>query len=386
MLKSLPSLQKVDLSSNLLVSLDLPSFVPLVDLKFVDLENNFLRCDKPTQYLMEWFRKHAIEYEGPFCAVQRQDMFQRMELSLDKLNEKDIEENEMLRNTSLAKINASHVEKELVMSLFNKTYFKRCLLMDHEFVCHLLENCKESLNCEKYMDEQQRHTQLNFYFILVVFIIGVFIGCVLALCCCQAIVYCRMDKQRARRRRVYEQESYNNVQLRNMDSQGQRGRQGQGYSSGRERDTQSTTVDSGDRALVESNGFHDFVNDLFSRRRSRRQMMSAIGQQGTNLVRALSRSSMNLLRRSQSRAANANARAAGPQLQTPTTPIYEPVEYPPPRERSRSFTYSSEQINHSGNNNYLIEDLLRQQRRSESPPPSYQDLCVSIPKDGYVSE
>lgn len=384
MLNHLPSLQKIDLSNNLLKSLDIPSFVPAKDLKFVNLEANYLSCDKPTQYLMDWFRKYSITYEGPFCAIQRKDMFQRMEMSLDKISVKDIEENDLLRNTSLAKINATQVEKELVMSLFNKTYFKRCLIMDHEFVCHLLENCKDSLNCEKYMDEQQRHTKLNYYFVIAIFVIGVFIGCVMALCCCQACMYCSMDKQRTRRRRVYEQDSYQNVQLRPTD-EGQRGR-GRYTNGAGERETQSTTVDS--HALVESNGFHDFVNELFSRRRSRRQMISAIGQQGTNLVRQLSRSSMNLLRRTQSRAANASARAAGPVLQQPQSPgsdIYEQIDYPPMRERSRSFTYSPEMIN-SNNTDYLIGDLMRQQhRRSESPPPNY-DLCVMLPKDGYVSE
>lgn len=393
MFSNIPNLQTLDVSGNLLSTLDLPTFVPLIDLKYVNLEKNFLKCDKSTQYLMDWLRKHSIKYEGHFCAVQRKDMFQRMEMSLDKINTSDIQENDMLKNTSLAKMNATAVEKEFVMSLFNKTYFKRCLMMDHEFVCHLLENCKESLNCEKYMEEQQRHTKINFYFIIAIFVIGMFIGAVLALCCCQACIYCRTDKQRRRHGRIYETvDPYRGVQMRSMNDT-QRQRYNQEYSSSapppppgdRERYTES--------ALVESNGFHDFVNELFSRRRSRRQMISAIGQQGTNLVRQLSRSSMNLLRRSQSRAANASARnAANQPPQTPQTPItppvYESLDYstaPPPeiRERSRSFTYSPDMIN--SNNDYLIQDLLSQQRRSESPPPNY-DLCVRLPKSGYISE
>lgn len=283
------------------------------------------------------------------------------------------------------------------MSLFNKTYFKRCLIMDHEFVCHLLENCKNSLNCEKYLDEQQKHTQLNFYFVLIIFIIGVFIGCILALCCCQACLYCRMDKQRARRRRTREfaGESYSGVQMRPTNHS---------RTSGvRNRDTREESaeeVEDPDRtAVVESNGFHEFVNELFSRRRSRRQMISAFGQQGTNLVRQLSRSSMNLLRRSQSRANNANARAAaGSQPREPSqpgsSPVYETLMYSgaplaqaqPRRVRSNSFTYSAEMVNNSNANDYLIEDLIRQQhRRSESPPPNYE-LCVTVPKSGHVSD
>lgn len=379
MLQHLPSLERVDLSSNLLVSLDLTSFVPLTYLKSVNLEHNFLKCNKPTQYLMDWLRKHEIAYEGPFCAVQRQDMFQRLEMhtSLDKITDKDIEENDLLRNNSLATLNATRVEQELIMTLFNKTYFKRCLLMDHEFVCHLLENCKNSLSCDKYLEEQQRHTRVNYYFVLAIFVIGVFLGCVLALCCCQAVIYCRVDKQRAQHRRRQQQqqsrlyEDTAGVQMRDV------GR----MRTAVDRDTQST-------AVVESNGFHDFVNELFSRRRSRRQMISAIGQQGTNLVRQLSRSSMNLLRRSQYRAANASARSQQPTSVTPDTPptphVYEPVGYGMPRERSRSFTYTPEMVN--SNNDYLIQDLMRQQQRQsvDSPPP--YDMCVGLPKDGSVSD
>lgn len=390
LMSKLPSLQRVDLSQNLITTLDIPSFVPLSELQFVNLEGNFLRCDKPTQYLMDWFRKHDIKYEGPFCAIQRQDMFQRIEMSLDKLNETDIRENELLRNASLAKINVTHIETELAMSLFNKTYFKRCLLMDHEFVCHLLENCKESMNCEKYLEQQQKQNQMGLFFHLVIFIIGIFIGCVLALCCCQLEAFCRIDKERARRERARRQgrDSYHNVQLRPM-SERQRGRGGgHTLATGAARDERETMLDdrSSAGALVESNGFHDFVNELFSRRRSRRQMISAIGQQGTNLVRQLSRSSLNLLRRSQSRAANASARAAGLTPSTPTAPPnYEPVDFtqiPSMRERSQSFTYSPEMIN--SNNHNLIEDILREQNRSESPPPTY-DLCVRLPKDGHES-
>lgn len=177
MLKDLPSLVKVDLSSNYLVSLELPSFVPLTELKFVDLQNNHLKCDKPTQYLMEWFRKHEIKYEGPFCAVQRQEMLQRMQ-SLDKFTQKDIDESDSLKNTSLAKINASEVEEELVMGLFNKTYFKRCLLMDHEIVCHLLETCKES--CNRMAGEDQKNFNLihMLLFCFVCVVLGVVIGAI----------------------------------------------------------------------------------------------------------------------------------------------------------------------------------------------------------------
>lgn len=165
-----------------------------------------------------------------------------------------------------------------------------------------------------------------------------------------------------------------------------------------EEDESSTDHDGRDSrgAVVEANGFHDFVNELFSRRRSRRAMISAIGQQGTNLVRQLSRSSMNLLRRSQYRAANATARNAGSPgggPQTPSSPIYEPVDYPPPPQllpsaraiRSRSFTYSPEMINGNNRNDYLIEELLLRQQRTDSPPPTY-DLCVGLPKSGNASD
>lgn len=67
MFNHLPSLETVDLTSNLLVSLDIPTFIPMTELRFVDLENNFIKCDKPTQYLMDWFRQHNIKYDGPFC-------------------------------------------------------------------------------------------------------------------------------------------------------------------------------------------------------------------------------------------------------------------------------------------------------------------------------
>lgn len=158
--------------------------------------------------------------------------------------------------------------------------------------------------------------------------------------------------------------------------------------------------------MEESSGFHEFVNELFSRRRSRRQMISAIGQQGTNLVRQLSRSSLNLLRRQQNRAANASARNANAPY-TPTSPVtpsspssnlYEPLVYEPadaPRTfsggggggcavigRSRSFTYSPEAIN--SNNDDVLEEILRQHRRSESPPPTY-DLCVTLPKESRIT-
>lgn len=333
------------------------------------------------------------------------DKFQRMEMTdLDLINQSDIAENDVLRNTSLARINATQVEKELVMSLFNKTYFKRCLIMDHEFVCHLLENCKNSLNCEKYLNEQQKHTQLNFYFVIVIFIIGVFIGCILALCCCQACLYCRMDKQRARQRRTrqFAGASYTGVQMRPLDrsrSAGDRNRDTQQQQNAEE----VGETDTDRTAVVESNGFHEFVNELFSRRRSRRQMISAFSQQGTNLVRQLSRSSMNLLRRSQYRTNNANARAAGGSQQreqsqpAPSSPVYEVLMYSgtpldqtqPRRVRSNSFTYSAEMVNNSNGNDYLIENLMRQQqqnRRSESPPPNYE-LCVTVPKkSGHVSD
>lgn len=229
MLKHLPSLERVDLSGNLITTLDLASFIPLSYLRFASLDENFLRCDdKATQYLLDWLRKHSIEYVGPFCAIQRTpEMYQRMEMSLDQLNAKDVEENERLRNSSLATLNTTQVEQEQIMSLFNKTYFKRCLIMDHEFVCHLLENCKNSLNCDRYLDEQQRHTKINFYFVVAVFVIGMFIGCVLALCCCQAVVYCRVDKQRRavdrprRRGRRQQQRIYEpGVPLRLMNEGG----------------------------------------------------------------------------------------------------------------------------------------------------------------------
>ena len=275
------------------------------------------------------------------------------------------------------------------MGLFNKTYFKRCLLMDHEFVCHLLENCKDSFNCEKYVQEHQRNNHMSFYLFLFVLTFGIFIGAICMLCCIMALDCCRTGKKR-RRRNINSWEytgggASEGVQMRPINQSQRRG-----YSRSTaptDRSTQSTRVDSG--AVVESTGFHDFVNELFARRRSRRQMISAIGQQGTNLVRQLSRSSLNLLRRSQSRAANASARAAGMpnRPDTPTSPTYEALDPPTPQgviPRSRSFTYSSEMVN--SNNDYLIEGLLsQQQRRSESPPPNYE-LCVAMPKSGYVSE
>lgn len=71
MLRNLPNLETVDLSHNLLGSLEIPSFVSLLELKMVNLDANFLKCDKPTQYLMDWFRKQAVRYSGPDCRKLR---------------------------------------------------------------------------------------------------------------------------------------------------------------------------------------------------------------------------------------------------------------------------------------------------------------------------
>lgn len=64
MLRFLHSLETVDLSNNFLVSLAIPSFVPLHELQFVNLEKNNFRCDKPTQFLFNWLRENAIEYKA----------------------------------------------------------------------------------------------------------------------------------------------------------------------------------------------------------------------------------------------------------------------------------------------------------------------------------
>lgn len=80
MLRFLPSLETVDLSSNFLVSLAIPSFVPLIQLHFVDLEKNNFRCDKSTQFLFNWLKENEIEYktsqicgklEISICPMQR---------------------------------------------------------------------------------------------------------------------------------------------------------------------------------------------------------------------------------------------------------------------------------------------------------------------------
>ena len=73
MLRDVPSLVKIDLSGNFLISLELSSFVHLTKLRIVDLQNNNLKCDEPTQNLMEWFWEQEIQYDGPLCGIQRQE-------------------------------------------------------------------------------------------------------------------------------------------------------------------------------------------------------------------------------------------------------------------------------------------------------------------------
>uniref|UniRef100_A0A1B0DDG2 Uncharacterized protein n=1 Tax=Phlebotomus papatasi TaxID=29031 RepID=A0A1B0DDG2_PHLPP len=64
----LPKLRTLDLSGNLLFSVNPPSFFTLNHLKFVNLQHNvYLKCDSTLQNLIEWFTKRDIDYESFKC-------------------------------------------------------------------------------------------------------------------------------------------------------------------------------------------------------------------------------------------------------------------------------------------------------------------------------
>lgn len=296
-------------------------------------------------------------------------MFERMEMrAIDTINDMDIEEDKETTQSSgstTVAVNSAAVENEIQISMFDKTYFKRCLLMDHEFVCHLLENCKESLNCDKYVNERNKYINMQFYFILTIFTIGMVVGGVIALCCCQAMVYCATDKRVQQRERIHRQNA-----TRSRTTFNDPNRSSEAVLLPR----QESTVDSYDQSLVETNPFQDFVQDLFSRRRPRRQYLSSLGQSGTNLVRHLSRNSLNMLRRSQYRA-NLNNNPHSPTSPVSTTSTSD--DNRPVTARSFSFVVydrpeDETTINH--NNEFILGELRRQ--RPCTPPPQYEQ-CVN---------
>ncbi|XP_059618401.1 uncharacterized protein LOC132262924 [Phlebotomus argentipes] len=330
----LPKLKVLDLSGNLLFAVSPPSFFTLTDLKFVNLQHNFyLKCDSTLQNLIEWFTKRDIDYESFKCVFPKKNsMFERMEM-LPSLNPSQGESNESADEESRELDNLKESENtedyDLLLHHHNRaakldemykihhqrTSFSDCLEMDREFVCHLLMNCREQPEI-KAVPEPSKTSYYLRNASLILFALGIFLGAIVGGVC---TVFCAKTYKDCNQNLMVRQElrsiirdaredfsSYHEASRLNFPEEAPR-EQPQRQPRRPRRCTRSAPdpAQNTNRELIESNNaFHDFVSDLFSRRR-RGQYLQTLQHRGSTLIRQMSRSTLNLFQRSNSQRATA---------------------------------------------------------------------------------
>ncbi|GAB0087260.1 hypothetical protein DMENIID0001_015530 [Sergentomyia squamirostris] len=338
----LPNIQKLDLSGNLLFSVNPPSFFTLGKLKFVNLQHNFyLKCDSTLQNLIEWFTKKDIDYESFKCVFPKKNsMFERMEM-LPSLNaipetsdvtseENDSRELEFREEREEEKVdtdydlllhhhNRASKLDEMYKVHHQRTTFKDCLDMNEEFVCHLLMNCREQPQEKDGVQEPSKTPQYLRRASLILFALGIFLGAIVGGVCsifCVKIYRDCGDNLTVRRelRSIIRDarddfSSYHEAAQLNqpdpLDPIHQEQPQRQPRRPRRCTRPASAPARNHHRELVESNNaFHDLVSDLFSRRR-RGRYLETLQHRGSTLIRQMSRSTLNLFQRSTSQRATA---------------------------------------------------------------------------------
>uniref|UniRef100_A0A1L8D9Y6 Uncharacterized protein n=2 Tax=Nyssomyia neivai TaxID=330878 RepID=A0A1L8D9Y6_9DIPT len=366
----LPKLQRINLAGNLLFSVNPQSFFTLTGLQYVNLQHNsYLKCDSTLQNLIEWFTAKDIEYETFKCVFPKKNsMFERMEM-LPSLPVPDLsKEDSSAEFSDLNESESTETDYDLLLHHHNRatkldemykmhnqrTSFRDCLEMDEEFVCHLLMNCKEE---PKDKVEKEDTSQTNKYLrhaSLILFGLGIFLGTIVGGVCSLfcAKVYKDCDENLNVRRELRsiirdardDFSSYHEASRLNHPEEEHPREEALRQPRRPRRCTRPAPQPPVSRELVESNNaFHDFVSDLFSRRRRGHHYLETIQHRGTNLIRQMSRSTLNLFQRSTSQRASAPA--------SPTS--LEDIQLVDTNYRASSSA-----------------------GRSETPPPPYKELYV----------
>ncbi|XP_055681599.1 uncharacterized protein LOC129789018 [Lutzomyia longipalpis] len=333
----LPKLKRLELGGNLLFSVNPQSFFTLTGLQYVNLQHNsYLKCDSTLQNLIEWFTAKDIEYETFKCVFPKKNsMFERMEmlpsLPVDEASKEDSGELSDLTDESestesdydllLHHHNRASKLDEMYKMHNQRTSFRDCLEMNEEFVCHLLMNCKEEQPTKDKgaQEEENRTTKYLRHASLILFGLGIFLGTIVGGVCSLfcAKVYKDCDENLTVRRELRsiirdardDFSSYHEASRLNHPEEPQQREEALRQPRRPRRCTRPAPQPpvNHHRELVESNNaFHDFVTDLFSRRR-RGHYLETIHHRGTNLIRQMSRSTLNLFQRSTSQRASAPA-------------------------------------------------------------------------------
>ncbi|XP_055710992.1 uncharacterized protein LOC129806427 [Phlebotomus papatasi] len=330
----LPKLRTLDLSGNLLFSVNPPSFFTLNHLKFVNLQHNvYLKCDSTLQNLIEWFTKRDIDYESFKCVFPKKNsMFERMEM-LPSLAVPEISSEESSGELSDLMEGDNEEDYDLLLHHHNraskldemykihhlKTSFTDCLEMHEEFVCHLLTTCKEQSQ-QNAIPTPPEPKKINSYLrhaSLILFALGIFLGAIVGGVCsifwvkiyknCNQNLTLRRELRSIIRDAREDFSSYHEASRLNYPEDPPR-EEAQRQPRRPRRCTRPAPQPpqlSQNRELIESNNaFHDFVTDLFSRGR-RGRYLENLQHRGSTLIRQMSRSTLNLFQRSTSQRATA---------------------------------------------------------------------------------